>query len=261
MRFVLPILPTAFILCDSFPMQCLASPCPCLPNSTKISNPSLAGPISGTRTELVQTEEEDGLVDLEAQDSGLDEAQRLAVDLDEALAGLAVRDSSGGLLLAEALDRLNGRHFCGCLTKRCVGRSIRSRRASLGWSSVGSIFALRSSTNSLRRTILVGRAWHGSARLAAASESDSLNHLLRCDMNGHNTIFQLHIIAQILCLAHLTDSSILLTLEIPKIAQKNHDEVCMSSTTLLGTCKYFSIFYRHHTVNVLFTGWSPGSRY
>jgi hypothetical protein len=99
--------------------------------------------LSGTRTELVQTEEEDGLVDLEAQDSGLDKAQGLAVDLDEALARLAVRDSSGGLLLAEALDRLNGRHFCGCLTKRSVGRSIRSRRASLGWSSVGSIFALR----------------------------------------------------------------------------------------------------------------------
>ena len=95
-------------------------------------------PLSDTRTELVQTEEEDGLVDLEAQDSGLDEAQGLAVDLDEALALLAVRDSSGGLLLAEALDRLNGRHFCDCVTKRSVGRSIRSRRASLGWSSVGS---------------------------------------------------------------------------------------------------------------------------
>ena len=100
-------------------------------------------PLSDTRTELVQTEEEDGLVDLEAQDGGLDEAQGLAVDLDEALARLAVRDSSGGLLLAEALDGLNGRHFCDCVTKRSVGRSIRSRRASLGWSSVGSIFALR----------------------------------------------------------------------------------------------------------------------
>jgi hypothetical protein len=83
-------------------------------HSSKSFNSPPVGPISGTRTELVQTEEEDGLVDLEAQDSGLNEAQRLAVDLDEALALLAVCDSSGGLLLAEALDRLNGRHFCGC---------------------------------------------------------------------------------------------------------------------------------------------------
>jgi hypothetical protein len=83
-------------------------------HSAKSFNSPPVGPISGTRTELVQTEEEDGLVDLEAQDSGLDEAQRLAVDLDEALALLAVCDSSGGLLLAEALDRLNGRHFCDC---------------------------------------------------------------------------------------------------------------------------------------------------
>jgi hypothetical protein len=67
--------------------------------------------LSDTRTELVQTEEEDGLVDLEAQNLGLDKAQGLAVDLDKALALLAVCDSSGGLLLAEALDRLNGRHF------------------------------------------------------------------------------------------------------------------------------------------------------
>lgn len=61
-------------------------------------------PLSDTRTELVQTEEEDGLVDLEAQNLGLDKAQGLAVDLDEALALLAVCDSSGGLLLAESLD-------------------------------------------------------------------------------------------------------------------------------------------------------------
>ena len=58
--------------------------------------------------ELVQTEEEDGLVDLEAQNLGLDKAQGLAVDLDEALALLAVCDSSGGLLLAEALHALGG---------------------------------------------------------------------------------------------------------------------------------------------------------
>jgi len=98
-------------------------------NSAKSFNPPLVGPISGTRTELVQTEEEDGLVDLEAQDGGLDEAQGLAVDLDEALALLAVRNSSGGLLLAEALDRLNGRHFCDCVTRRVSkGRFGRGRR-------------------------------------------------------------------------------------------------------------------------------------
>lgn len=55
-------------------------------------------------TEFVEAEDEEGLVDLEAQDFGLDERERLAVDADEALALLAVGDSGGGLLLAEALD-------------------------------------------------------------------------------------------------------------------------------------------------------------
>ena len=65
------------------------------------------------RTELVEAEDEDGLVDLEAQNLGLDKAQGLAVDLDEALALLAVCDSSGGLLLAEALHTLRVRsHDC-----------------------------------------------------------------------------------------------------------------------------------------------------
>lgn len=74
-------------------------------------------PSRGRRTELVEAEEKDGLVDLEAKDGGLDEAQGLAVDLDKALTLLAVCDSSGGLLLAEALDGLNGRHFCGVVTR------------------------------------------------------------------------------------------------------------------------------------------------
>jgi hypothetical protein len=87
------------------------------PFPAKSFNPPIVGPVSGTRTELVETEEENRLVDLEAKDGGLDKRQRLAVDLDEALAGLAVCDSSGGLLLAEALDGLNGRHFCGCVTR------------------------------------------------------------------------------------------------------------------------------------------------
>lgn len=74
-------------------------------------------PSRGRRTELVEAEEKDGLVDLEAKDGGLDEAQGLAVDLNEALALLAVCDSSGSLLLAEALDGLNGRHFCDVVTR------------------------------------------------------------------------------------------------------------------------------------------------
>lgn len=46
------------------------------------------------RTELVDAEDEDRLVDLEAKDLGLDEGQRLAVDLNEALASLVTVDVS-----------------------------------------------------------------------------------------------------------------------------------------------------------------------
>lgn len=42
------------------------------------------------RTELVNAEDEDGLVDLEAEDLRLDERERLSVDLDEALASLDI---------------------------------------------------------------------------------------------------------------------------------------------------------------------------
>ena len=58
------------------------------------------------RTELVETEDQDGLVDLEAEDRGLNERKRVAVDLDEALACLAVGDSGSRLLFAEALHTL-----------------------------------------------------------------------------------------------------------------------------------------------------------
>ena len=44
--------------------------------------------------ELVETDEEDGLVDLEAQDLRLDEVERLSVDLNESLSSLALRNSS-----------------------------------------------------------------------------------------------------------------------------------------------------------------------
>jgi hypothetical protein len=40
------------------------------------------------RTELVNAEDEDGLVDLESEDLGLDEGKRLSVNLDETLSGL-----------------------------------------------------------------------------------------------------------------------------------------------------------------------------
>lgn len=42
----------------------------------------------GVRTELVNAEDQDGLVDLESQDLGSDEGKRLSVDLNEALASL-----------------------------------------------------------------------------------------------------------------------------------------------------------------------------
>ena len=73
------------------------------------------------RTKLVKAEDEDRLVDLESQDLRLDERQRLAVDLDEALAGLAVGDGGGSPLLAEALHALGGRRHVGWL----LGRSCR----------------------------------------------------------------------------------------------------------------------------------------
>lgn len=100
-------------------------PCPSL-LSIAFHLLSLRFLLSDTRTELVQTEEEDGLVDLEAQDLGLDKAQGLAVDLDEALALLAVCDSSGGLLLAEALDRLNGRHFVRMCDEEVCRKVVRA---------------------------------------------------------------------------------------------------------------------------------------
>lgn len=42
------------------------------------------------RTELVKTEDQDGLVDLEAEDLGLYEVEGLSVDLNEALASLDI---------------------------------------------------------------------------------------------------------------------------------------------------------------------------
>lgn len=43
---------------------------------------------AGVHTELVEAEDQDGLVDLEAEDLGLDKGKGLSVDLDETLTSL-----------------------------------------------------------------------------------------------------------------------------------------------------------------------------
>lgn len=70
------------------------------------------------RTEFVQTQDQKRLVDLESEDLRLNEGEGLAVDLDKALAGLAVRDRGGRLLLAEALYRLR---WCRHAERLCAG--------------------------------------------------------------------------------------------------------------------------------------------
>lgn len=52
---------------------------------------------SRVHTELVSAEDQHWLINLEPQCLGLDELDRLSVDLDEALALLAVSDSGGRL--------------------------------------------------------------------------------------------------------------------------------------------------------------------
>jgi hypothetical protein len=42
------------------------------------------------RTELVNTKDQDGLVNLESQNLGLDKGKRLSVNLDETLSGLYI---------------------------------------------------------------------------------------------------------------------------------------------------------------------------
>lgn len=61
-------------------------------------------------SELVGTDDQERLVDLEAEDLRLNQGERLAIDLDEALALLALGDSSSRLLLAEALNSRDGSH-------------------------------------------------------------------------------------------------------------------------------------------------------
>lgn len=61
--------------------------CPCCQYSC---SPSLLGVERRVRTELVNTEDQDGLVNLESQDLGLDLGKRLSVNLDETLSGLEI---------------------------------------------------------------------------------------------------------------------------------------------------------------------------
>lgn len=60
--------------------------------------------------EFVKADDEERFVDLEAEDFGLSEGKRLAVDFDETFALFAVCDSRCSLFLAEALHTLGRRH-------------------------------------------------------------------------------------------------------------------------------------------------------
>lgn len=66
------------------------------------------------RTELVKAEDQDGLVDLESKDLGLNEGKRLSVDLNEALSSLGIIVS---IVFGRALDR-----GIGCVP--CSGRQL-----------------------------------------------------------------------------------------------------------------------------------------
>jgi hypothetical protein len=72
--------------------------------------------------ELVKANNEERLVDLEAEDLRLDKLERSSIDLDETTAGLAVGNGGGRLLLAKTLYGLGSTHFCGC---RVLSRSRR----------------------------------------------------------------------------------------------------------------------------------------
>jgi hypothetical protein len=60
------------------------------------------------RTELVKAKDQDGLVDLEPEDLGLNELEGLSVNLDETLSGLAVGDSCTALAHIQQQKYLSG---------------------------------------------------------------------------------------------------------------------------------------------------------
>jgi len=72
--------------------------------------------------EFVETNDQEGFVDLESQDLWLDEVERLSVNLDESFTGLAVGDCGSSLLLAEALNTL-GCHDCDLSWRECLDLS------------------------------------------------------------------------------------------------------------------------------------------
>lgn len=87
---------------------------------------------TGARTELVNAEDQDGLVDLEAEDLGLDELKGLAVDLDETLTGLryssvsnsqSIRVFFGGIARCASFGEGVGRGFHRGLFYLAVGDS------------------------------------------------------------------------------------------------------------------------------------------
>lgn len=75
----------------------------------------------GVRTELVNSEDQDGLVDLESKDLGLDEGKRLSVDLNDALSGL---EKTVSIVFECALDRGSG-----CVP--CSGRQLLAKLLAL----------------------------------------------------------------------------------------------------------------------------------
>lgn len=103
------------VSCCSWYAHCAVAliPCRLSSNARKFPHPPRFHPLPSPLTKLVSSEKQNWLVDLESQDLWLDERKRLAVDLDQALALLAVCDGSGSLLLAETLDALDGRHLGG----------------------------------------------------------------------------------------------------------------------------------------------------
>jgi hypothetical protein len=124
------------------------------------------------RTELVNAEDQDGLVDLESQDLGLDKGKRLSVDLDETLTGLDIVVST---LFECALDRgssgvpCSGRQLLVMLLAPCSQYSgdVDGGRTSRGLLLAEALHALGSH---------VGRLWvcereGGGRRFAVVSSS------------------------------------------------------------------------------------------
>jgi hypothetical protein len=64
--------------------------------------------------ELVKTNNEERLVDLESENLRLDKLERASIDLDETTTGLAVSNGGRSFLLSKRLYGLGSAHGCGC---------------------------------------------------------------------------------------------------------------------------------------------------